>query len=55
MKAKVQVCRITVKPVKNGNSQKVRKFVFNTNYRLMQVKNIADSAILATILSFVYF
>ena len=29
------------RPVKNGHSIKYRKLVFNTNYRLMQVKNIA--------------
>ena len=32
----------TVKPVKMGHSQKERKLVFNNNYRLMQVKSIAE-------------
>ena len=32
----------TVKPVYNGHSQKDQKMVFKTNYRLMQVKNIAE-------------
>ena len=31
-----------VKPVYNGHSQKDGKLVFNTNYRLMQVKSIAE-------------
>ena len=32
----------TVKPVKNSHSQKDQKLVFKTNYRLMQVKSIAE-------------
>ena len=32
----------TVKPVKNGHSQKDQKLVFKTNYALMQVKSIAE-------------
>ena len=32
----------TVKPVKNGHDEKDQKFVFKTNYRLMQVKSIAE-------------
>ena len=32
----------TVKPVLNGHSQKDLKLVFKTNYRYMQVKNIAE-------------
>ena len=32
----------TVKPMQNGHSQKDRKLVFKTNYRLMQVKSIAE-------------
>ena len=32
----------TVKPVKNGHSQKHPKLVFKTNYCLMQVKSIAE-------------
>ena len=32
----------TVKPVQNGHSQKDRKLVFKTNYRLMQVKSISE-------------
>ena len=32
----------TVKPVSNGHSQKDQKLVFKTNYRLMQVKSIAE-------------
>ena len=32
----------TIKSVLNGNSQKDRKFVFKTNYRLLQVKSIAE-------------
>ena len=32
----------TVKPVLNGHSQKDPKLVFKTNYRLMQVKSIAE-------------
>ena len=34
----------TVKPVYDGHSQKDRIFVFKTNYRLMQVKRIAESS-----------
>ena len=34
--------KFTVKPVLNGHSQKDRKLVFKTNYRLMQVKSIAE-------------
>ena len=33
--------RYTAKPVQNGYSQKGRKLVFKTNYRLMQVTSIA--------------
>ena len=32
----------TVKHVQNGHSQKDQNMVFNTNYRLMQVKRIAE-------------
>ena len=32
----------TVKPVLSGHSQEDQKWVFNTNYRLMQVKCIAE-------------
>ena len=32
----------TVQPVYNGHSQKRQKLVFKLNYRLMQVKNIAE-------------
>ena len=32
----------TEKPVYNGNSKKDQKLVFNTNYRLMQVKRFAE-------------
>ena len=32
----------TVKPVLNSHSQKDRKFVFKTNYRLVQVRSIAE-------------
>ena len=32
----------TVKPVKNGHSRKEQKLFFKANYRLMQVKSIAD-------------
>ena len=32
----------TLKPVQNSQSQKDRKLVFKTNYRLMQVKSIAE-------------
>ena len=32
----------TVEPVENGHSQKDQKLVFKTNYRLMQVKSIAE-------------
>ena len=42
----------TVKPVLSGHSQKDQKWVLKTNYRLMQVKSIAEcskhSAILST-------
>ena len=44
----------TVKPVENGHSQKDQNLGFKTNYRLMQVKSIAEcskgehSAILLT-------
>ena len=33
---------VTVKPVQNGHSQKDRKIGFQTNYRLVQVKSIAE-------------
>ena len=33
---------VTVKPVQNDHSQKDQKLVFKTNYRLMQVKSIAE-------------
>ena len=33
---------MTVKPVRNGHSQKDQKLVFKTNYSLMQVKSIAE-------------
>ena len=36
----IKIC--TEKPVSNGHSQKDQKLVFNTNYRLMQVKSIAE-------------
>ena len=32
----------TVKPVLSGHSKRTPKLVFNTNYRLMQVKSIAE-------------
>ena len=32
----------TVKPVLSGHSKRTPKMVFNTNYRLMQFKNIAE-------------
>ena len=32
----------TVKPVYNSHCQKDRKLVYKTNYRLMQVKSIAE-------------
>ena len=32
------------KPCKNGHSQKDQKLVFKANYRLMQVKSIAECA-----------
>ena len=32
----------TVKPVLSGHSQKDQKWVFKTNYRLMQFKSIAE-------------
>ena len=32
----------TVKPVLSGNSKRTPKLVFNTDYRLMQVKSIAE-------------
>ena len=32
----------TVKPVLSGHSQKDQKWVFKTNYRLVQVKSIAE-------------
>ena len=35
----------TVKPVQNGYSQKDKKNVFITNYRLIQVINIAECSI----------
>ena len=38
--AKLDTC--TVKPVLNGHSQKDFKLVFNTNYRLLLVKSIAE-------------
>ena len=44
----------TVKPVLSGHSQKDKKMVFKTNYRLVHVKSIAEcskgenSAILST-------
>ena len=44
----------TVKPVLSGHSKRTQKLVFNTDYRLMQVKSIAEcskehSTILSTI------
>ena len=51
----MQLILVTVKPVTNGHSQKDQKLVFKlkTNYRLTQVKSIAEcskghSAILST-------
>ena len=39
----------TVKPALNGLSQKERKLIFKTNFRLMQVKSMAEcSAIRST-------
>ena len=42
----------TVKPVLSGHSKRIPKLVFKTDYRLMQVKSIAEcskgSAILST-------
>ena len=35
-------CVDTVKPVLSGHSQKVQKWVIKTNYRLIQVKSIAE-------------
>ena len=54
---KISFYCFTVKPVENGPSQKDQKLVFSTNYRLMQVKSIAEcskghSAILSTALSY---
>ena len=34
--------RYTVQPVLSGHSKRAAKLVFNTNYRLMQVKSIAE-------------
>ena len=34
--------KFTVKPVLNGHSQKDQKWIFKTNYRLMQVKSFAE-------------
>ena len=34
--------RATVKPVLSGHSKRTPKLVFNTDYRLMQVKSIAE-------------
>ena len=37
------ISRDTVKPILNSHTQKEdQKLVFNTNYRLMQVKSIAE-------------
>ena len=36
------VVQKTVKPVLNGHSQKDGKLVFKTQYRLMQVRSIAE-------------
>ena len=33
---------ITVKPVLSGHSKRITKLVFKTDYRLMQVKSIAE-------------
>ena len=33
---------LTIKPVLSGHSNKDQKLVFKTNYRLMQVKSIAE-------------
>ena len=38
----LSVIRQTVKPVFSGHSKKDQKWVFKTNYRLMQVKSIAE-------------
>ena len=47
--------RHTVKPVQKGHSQKDQKLVFKTNYRLMQVKSIAEhSAILSTVIKTIF-
>ena len=43
----IELVHCTVKPVYNGHSQKDRKLVFKTNYRLMKVKG-EHSAILLT-------
>ena len=43
--AMIFICKdlfYTVKPVLSGNSQKDQKLGFQTNYRLMQVKSIAE-------------
>ena len=37
-----QVSQITVKPVLSGHCQKDQKWLFKTNYRLMQAKSIAE-------------
>ena len=38
----------TVKPVLNSHSKMDQKLLFKTKYRLIQVKSIAESAILST-------
>ena len=46
----------TIKPVKNGHSQKDRKLVaFKTNYRLMEVKSIAECSLIKLLFVFKIF
>ena len=39
---KERVHEITVEPVLSGHSKRTQKLVFKTDYRLMQVKSIAE-------------
>ena len=46
-----RIAECSVKPVLNDHSQKYQILVFKTNYRLMQVKSVAEgehSAIIST-------
>ena len=37
-----QPYKSTIKPVLSGHSKRTQKMIFNTDYRIMQVKSIAE-------------